>query len=109
MVTMTAMVVGMRMMSKTIPKSSYNGTIGECMEAKKEFVMDSESIMEIFESKNKVIGNGAIGRDGIPCSKNDNTTKNCSPGPPANRYNRGCSAFNRCRGGGGDGGGSTHG
>ncbi|XLS62182.1 hypothetical protein HN51_016410 [Arachis hypogaea] len=76
------------------------------MEAKKEFEMDSKSIMEIFESKNKVIGNGAIGNDGIPLSKNDNTTKNCSPSPPANRYNRGCSTFNRCRG---DGSGSTHG
>ncbi|XP_057756652.1 rapid alkalinization factor-like [Arachis stenosperma] len=111
MVTMTTTVAGMRIMTKTIPRSSCNGTIGECMEAKKKFEIDSESNMEIFESKNKVIGNGALGRNGIPCSKKDNTTKNCRPGTPANRYNRGCSPITRCRGGGGGGGGghgSTH-
>ncbi|KAL4322991.1 hypothetical protein HN51_068194 [Arachis hypogaea] len=106
---MMAAVAGMRMMTKTIPWSSCNRTIGECMEVKKEFEMESESNIKIFESKNKVIGNGALGRNGIPCSKKDNTAKNCRPGTPANRYDRGCSPITRYRGGGGGGGhGSTH-
>ncbi|RYR04425.1 hypothetical protein Ahy_B06g084149 [Arachis hypogaea] len=98
---MTVAVVGMRTITKTIPSPSCNGTIGKCMEVKQEFEIDSESNMEIFESKNKVIENGVMGKNGISCSKKDNTTKNCRPGPPANHYNRGCNAINRCRGGGG--------
>ncbi|KAL4322994.1 Protein RALF-like [Arachis hypogaea] len=104
---MTA-VAGIRIMTKIIPSSSCNGTIGECMEAKKELEMDFENSMEIFESMKKVIGNDAMRRNGIPCSKKDNATKNCRPGPPANRYNRGCSPITRCRGGSGGGHGSTH-
>ncbi|KAL4396151.1 Protein RALF-like [Arachis hypogaea] len=104
---MTAVVAGMRMMTKTIPSLSCNGTIGECMKTKKEFEMDSKSNMKIFESMKKVIGNSVTGRNRIPCSKNDNTTKNCSLGPLANRYNRDYSVFNRC-GSNGGGGSSTH-
>ncbi|XLR21422.1 hypothetical protein HN51_068191 [Arachis hypogaea] len=106
--TMMTAVAGIRIMTKIIPSSSCNGTIGECMEAKKELEMDFENSMEIFESMKKVIGNDAMRRNGIPCSKKDNATKNCRPGPPANRYNRGCSPITRCRGGSGGGHGSTH-
>ncbi|KAL4322992.1 Rapid alkalinization factor [Arachis hypogaea] len=97
MVTMMATVAAMRMITNTIPRSSCNGTtLGKCIEAKKEFEMDSKSNMEIFEPK-KEIGNGAIGKNGIPCSKKNNTTKNCKPGPPANRYKRGCNPITQCR------------
>ncbi|MED6176958.1 hypothetical protein PIB30_093250 [Stylosanthes scabra] len=101
---MLAVAAGIRMMKAS--SSSCNGTIEECMEANKEFEMTkSEMKMGILESKDKFIGHGAMKGNGIPCRKNDGTSKNCSPGPAANPYNRGCSAINRCRGGRGGGGG----
>ncbi|MED6142987.1 hypothetical protein PIB30_002811 [Stylosanthes scabra] len=107
---MSAVAAGMRMMKS----SSCIGTIEECMETNKEFdeMMNSEMNMGILE-KTKFIGQGAMKGNEIPCRKKDGTSKNCSPGPAANPYNRGCSATNRCRGGGGGddghGHGSTHG
>ncbi|KAK3183673.1 hypothetical protein Dsin_030959 [Dipteronia sinensis] len=43
------------------------------------------------------IGNGALGRDDIPCGPNNR--ENCKEGPPANNYQRGCERSERCRGG----------
>ncbi|KAL5794207.1 hypothetical protein ACOSP7_002801 [Xanthoceras sorbifolium] len=44
------------------------------------------------------IHNGALGK-GNAISCDPNNRKNCKEGPPANEYERGCNAMNRCRGG----------
>lgn len=38
---------------------------------------------------------GALGRDGVQCSKGNEA--NCSPQRNGNPYNRGCNAIDRCR------------
>ncbi|KAK4348235.1 hypothetical protein RND71_034575 [Anisodus tanguticus] len=50
-------------------------------------------------SEGKEIGYGAIGGNGIPCSRKNKNMNNCHEGKPANPYTRGCEETNRCRNG----------
>ncbi|TXG47800.1 hypothetical protein EZV62_027094 [Acer yangbiense] len=52
----------------------------------------------VKETEAHNINYGAIGRDVNPgCSQQH--PRQCTQGPPANRYTRGCNAANHCRGG----------
>lgn len=43
------------------------------------------------------ISNGALERDGVPCDSAGADQKNCKPGTPVNKYDRGCSMADKCR------------
>ncbi|KAL3526544.1 hypothetical protein ACH5RR_011200 [Cinchona calisaya] len=48
----------------------------------------------------EAIGNGAMGRNGVSCSRLGNNQADCAPGGstgPVNSYNRGCNAATHCR------------
>ncbi|KAG8375983.1 hypothetical protein BUALT_Bualt09G0015800 [Buddleja alternifolia] len=84
------------------PSSPCNGSIAECNEEEMEMVMESDISRRFLEEiKKKYISPGALRRDqpvcnggasGQPYSKSDG----CLP-PPSHPYNRGCSAYYRCR------------
>ena len=42
------------------------------------------------------ISYGALGKNGVNCSKRGTSYYNCRPGAQANPYTRGCSVASRC-------------
>ncbi|KAK3019320.1 hypothetical protein RJ639_003694 [Escallonia herrerae] len=68
--------------------AAFRGAMALCMS------MLIVSSLMIDVASGKTIGYPAIGRDDIPCGQDG---KNCHPTSPANDYNRGCEAIERCR------------
>lgn len=79
--------------------STCNGSIAECNEDF-EALMDSE-ISRRFLAEKRYISDGALRRDHPVCNNGGkgepySSSEGCLP-PQSNPYNRGCSAYYRCR------------
>ncbi len=48
------------------------------------------------EGSSTYISYGALGKNGVPCSRKGSSYTNCQPGAEANPYTRGCSVSSRC-------------
>ncbi|XP_027119503.2 protein RALF-like 32 [Coffea arabica] len=80
-------------------RSTCNGSIAECSQDF-ETLMDSE-ISRRFLAEKRYISNGALRRDEPACNGGGrgepySSSEGCLP-PQSNRYNRGCSAYYKCR------------